>query len=327
MSLPLAIIGAGVAGLLAARTLQEAGLAVTVFEKSRGLGGRASTRRTEHGAFDHGAQYFTIRDPRFAALVQPAIEAGTIAPWEGRFGLWSRAGAIALLDDESRYVAVPGMSTLGRALGGSLVPVIFTKIVAIEGAPTHWSLRAEDGTLLGPYSQVLLTAPAPQTQALLDPIARELASQLSSVVLAPCLTLMITFQAPVDLPLDGVHVTESALAFAARNNSKPGRAPQECWVLHADPEFATSCFDAPESISESLMLAALQRMSASELPTIMEAHLHKWRYAQVIQALDQPCLYDPDLGLGAAGDWCIGPRLEAAAMSGLAVADRIIATL
>ena len=45
----IAIIGAGIAGVTAARTLLQAGHRVTLIEKSRGVGGRMSTRRTEFG--------------------------------------------------------------------------------------------------------------------------------------------------------------------------------------------------------------------------------------------------------------------------------------
>ena len=51
----IAIIGAGLAGLSAARALTAAGHTPVVFEKSRGLGGRLATRRTEFGPIDHGA--------------------------------------------------------------------------------------------------------------------------------------------------------------------------------------------------------------------------------------------------------------------------------
>ena len=68
-----AVIGAGLAGLRVAHRLAEAGAQVRVFEKARGAGGRMSTRRTDFGAFDHGAQYFTARDPRFREQVLSLI--------------------------------------------------------------------------------------------------------------------------------------------------------------------------------------------------------------------------------------------------------------
>ena len=71
--LHFAVIGAGMAGVACARTLLQAGHRVSVFEKSRGFGGRMATRSTEFGGFDHGAQYFTVRDSRFARVQKPQV--------------------------------------------------------------------------------------------------------------------------------------------------------------------------------------------------------------------------------------------------------------
>src|SRR3982751_5969019 len=66
MTVPIAIIGTGIAGLSAAQALQAAGHSVHLFDKSRGSGGRMSSKRSDAGALDMGAQYFTARDRRFA---------------------------------------------------------------------------------------------------------------------------------------------------------------------------------------------------------------------------------------------------------------------
>ena len=72
-------------GLVCARTLLDHGFKVSVFEKGRGPGGRMSTRRTEDELqFDHGAQYFTVRDRLFRRYVESWQHDGIVAPWRGR---------------------------------------------------------------------------------------------------------------------------------------------------------------------------------------------------------------------------------------------------
>jgi len=112
----IAVIGAGVAGMACARTLAQAGHEVTVFEKSRGFGGRMACRQTPFGGFDHGAQYFTVRDPRFARVLETTP--GLVRPWS--------ANAVRVLDPlgrvaeaarnlvERHWVPVPGMNALVR---------------------------------------------------------------------------------------------------------------------------------------------------------------------------------------------------------------------
>ena len=88
----VAVVGAGIAGLAAARALRAAGHSVIVFDKGRGPGGRASSRRAEPFAFDHGAQYFTVRDPRFQTVVDALRDRGVVAPWTGRIVALSPQG-------------------------------------------------------------------------------------------------------------------------------------------------------------------------------------------------------------------------------------------
>ena len=86
----VAVIGAGISGLMCARTLLDHGIDVTVFEKGRGVGGRMATRRTDDGLqFDHGAQYFTVRDERFERYVDSWLQDGIVATL-GRPHLQSR---------------------------------------------------------------------------------------------------------------------------------------------------------------------------------------------------------------------------------------------
>ena len=82
----VAVVGAGMSGLVAARALAESGYGVQLFDKARGPGGRMATRRGEDGLFDHGAQYFTARDPRFCARVDAWLQEGVVQAWDGRFG-------------------------------------------------------------------------------------------------------------------------------------------------------------------------------------------------------------------------------------------------
>ena len=87
-----AIIGAGMAGVVCARTLVQAGHQVTVFEKSSKAGGRTTTIDSPFGSFDAGAQYFTVRDPRFAQAIDTVP--GVCRPWS--------ANAVRALDAAGR---------------------------------------------------------------------------------------------------------------------------------------------------------------------------------------------------------------------------------
>lgn len=299
----IAIIGAGLAGIAAARSLRAAGRAVRLFDKGRAPGGRLATRRAEaegHALqWDHGAQYLRARGAPFAALL---AEAGA-APWP----------------DAARHVGVPGMSALPRALAAGLPITTGLAVTALEGGPGAWRLRHAGG-LEGPFAAVLLTVPAPQALALLAGHWPRAAAALPAIRIAPCWTLLAAFATPPALP-DTLRPAGDAIGWAAHEGAKPGRAHGAgCWVVQGAPGFSrTHLEDAPEAVIAAL-LAALARHAAAPLPSLRHAQAHRWRFATVEQGLGAPCLWDGALGLGLAGDGIPGGHAEAAWESGVAVA-------
>jgi len=319
MTETIAIIGAGLAGLSAARSLAARGLAVHLFDKGRAPGGRLATRRAEHGGrrlqFDHGAQYLRAAGPGFAA----ALEEAGAAPWP----------------DAARRVGVPGMSALPRALGAGLSIATSRHVGRIGGAPgaflvQHWdAAEAKPGAPLplsapaedGPFSAVLVTQPAPQAAALLP----GLAASLAPVRYAPCWTVMAAFDTALPLP-DTLRPEGHAIGWAARDSSKPGRdGGAECWVVQAGPGWSRAHLEARAEEVIAPLLAALGTLAPRPLPAPVWAAAHRWRYALLEAPLDAPCLWDAERRIGLAGDWCLAGRAEAAWDSGAALAAAVAA--
>ncbi len=320
----VAVVGAGIAGLACADALKRAGMAVTVFEKARGPGGRISTRRAEAGSFDHGAQYFTARDPEFAKAVRAWVEAGVAAPWRGRIVTWSQGRTAGRAGDAERFVAVPTMSALAKHLARVLDVRCNVRVEALERAADDWTLRDESAHVRGPFDAAVVATPAPQAAALL-PQGTELRARVAEAKLAPCLAAMVGFDAPVEVEFDGVLVSGGPLAWAARDSAKPGRSPGERWVLHAAPEWSEAHLEeAPDAFAREL-LAAFAEVSGRPLPDASHLVGHRWRFARATRPLPQSHLFDAALRLGVCGDWCGGDKVEAAWRSGVALAARLLA--
>lgn len=311
----VAIVGAGIAGLACARTLAAHGVATRLFDKGRTPGGRLATRRVDldgHGiGFDHGAQYLTAR----GALFRATLDAVDARPWiEGH-----------------RRVGVPRMSAIPRALAEGLDITLGREVVEIAGGPHAWLLRhatprrpggppGADVTEDGPFEAVVVAVPAPQAAPLLEGPAAELRAALEPVRMAPCWTLMAAFRTPLDLP-DHIRPEGGPIAWAARDSSKPGRDPAvECWVVQAGAAWTRDHLEMAEPEARAALLAAFARLAEQALPDPAYAAAHRWRYALVERPLGTPFLWDGARSIGAAGDWCLGPRAEAAAESGTALA-------
>ncbi len=134
---------------------------------------------------------------------------------------------------------------------------------------------------------------------------------------------MVALAEPLAVSFDGLFVNHGPLSWIARDNSKPGRPPAEAWVLHASREWSEANLELPAEVVAEQLVAAWREV-VGVAPTVENATAHRWRYSGPAEPLAERCLADAARGLFAAGDWCGGPRVEGAYLSGLAAAERII---
>ncbi len=320
----IAVIGAGISGLACATALVEAGLPVQVFEKSRGVSGRMSTRRADGWQCDHGAQYFTARDPVFRAEVQRWIAAGAAALWEPRMRVYAGPGAADWTPHVSsveRFVGTPGMTAPGRLLARGLQVHTEVCITGLQREGAVWRLHSATGVIDKEFDALMLALPAPQAQALLGDVAPALAAQAGSVTMRPAWALMLRFDAPLSLPFDAAFVNAGPLRWVARDASKPGRGPQDVWLLHATPDWSAPRLEWPsEQVADALQKAFVALGGSSSA----QWQLHRWRYADTEGTLGQACVWDVALGLGLCGDWLQEDKVQGAWRSGRALAAEVL---
>jgi renalase len=298
-----AIVGAGIAGIAAARRLVAAGRRVTLVDKSRGIGGRMATRRFGDLQFDHGAQFVTARGEIFSAALAGLEAEGHAAPWAGQ-----------------GHVGTPGMSALPKGLAAGLTVLGNQEIRLLGRGPAGWTLSTADGPAAvegnGGFAGVVLAVPAPQAMPLATS-AGVAWPGLAGVRYAPCWALMLAFdQGALDLAQSLRPSGDAAIGWIARDDSKPGRqATRATVVVHATPAWSRAHLEeTQEAVAAQLLAAFRAATGATAEPAYAAAH--RWRYALVEEALGKPFLWDPALGIGACGDWCIGARVEAAFDSG-----------
>ena len=336
-----AVIGAGIAGLACARTLVQAGHRVTVFEKSKGFGGRMATRSSAFGSFDHGAQYFTVRDARFARALETVP--GLCKPWSANtvrvLDEHGRVAAAGLPAREAHWVPSPGMDALARAWAKPLADAqcveLDTRVTAIERdalSAKHWQLRTEgvgdSQHVFSGFDGVLLAQPAPQARDLLQSVkpAASIAKQLGTVQIAPCWTLMLAFPQAMQPNMSALgpqwnaaRSTHHRIAWLARESSKPGRGAIERWTVQASAAWSAEHLqDSPNRIQDKLVKAFSEVTGIRAEPAHIDTQ--RWLYAQTTKPLGKSHLWDAKSGIGACGDWCIGHRVEDAFISGLELA-------
>jgi len=320
----VAVIGAGISGLICARTLQDHGLKVTVFEKSYGPGGRTATRRADPNlSYDHGAQYFTARDPHFARYVDAWIEQGIVAEWNGRIVEIEGGEVRPKTDQPRRFVGVPGMKAMAQHLATGIDLRRETRIVGLTRTRNRWDLTDADSQKHQSFDDVGVALPSPQALDLLG--EHPFATEVREVRMTPCWTVLAAFERPLEVPWDGAFVHYSPLGWVARNSSKPGRDPSiDCWVLQATPDWSATHLEFTRPNVTALLLAQFAKIIPDPEPSPIHLDAHLWRFSATPQKLDRAALFDSTTGIAVCGDWLAGGRVEGAFRSGVAAARCIL---
>ena len=337
----IAVIGAGIAGLACARTLAQAGHRVTVLDKGRTVGGRLTSCESPFGTFDHGAQYFTVRDARFAKAL--ATSPGACKPWSANavrvLDPHGRVAEAALPKQEAHWVAVPAMDALPRHWAHPLAIMgcveLETRVTRIERDSldaTRWQLQtsgpADSVHVYSGFDNVVLAVPAALAGGLLtqSAIVPRIAQQLQAVEVAPCWALMLAFPQAAQPTLshlgpqwNAALSTHHRIAWLARESSKPGRGAIERWTVQASAAWSQEHLDDDAPRVQAKLLKAFSEVTGIHAePT--HAEVFRWRWAKTQVPLKKSHLWDAKAGIGVAGDWCLGHRVEDAFVSGLELA-------
>ena len=315
-----AIVGAGISGLMAATYLAEKGKNSVIFDKGRGPGGRMSTRRFGEFRLDHGAQFFTVRDPRFEKYVQGWEKAGVARIWCKGF---SGTG-----DGHPRFRGTEGMNSIPKWLASQLDVRTGHKVKSIRFVNNLWHLDFENSQSVS-ADQLLMTSPVPQTIALLEAGQVELAPTtrnfLSLISYDPCISLMVIPKKPLFMPEHGGwQINEEPLQFVADNQLKGLPNPGQALTFHLGPQTSTEHWESgPERLSE--LVTGELRERGKDL-VIEDIQIHRWRYSQPSLLHNESFLVAEGVpNLVYAGDAFAGPKIEGAALSGLSAAQYMIA--
>jgi predicted NAD/FAD-dependent oxidoreductase len=267
-----------------------------------------ATRRIGNSRFDHGAQFFTVRDARFRERVAEWEQAGLVTPW------FSEAGHI-------RYRAAGGMNALAKYLAQSLAVRLETKVTSVKSNRAGWTAVTDKGEILQ-SDALLMTPPAEQCLALLTP-PPDIATALRAMEFDPCFALLAALDGPSLVPPPGYIRPESGpIEWLADNTQKGVSERNAALTIHARGDFSRQYFDAPHDEVSRLLLNAAEPWLGS---AVTASQLHRWRYSKPVSGSGPLYLYAADPApLAFAGDAFAGGRVEGAFLSGLAAAEALL---
>ena len=331
LSADVLILGAGIAGLTAARELRASGKEVILLEKSRGLSGRAATRRWDHRPVDHGAQFFTARSPAFRAQVEQWLTDNVCFTWAQGFHRHSAGTLIPpARDKHPRYACLNGMSSLGHDLAGPDPTWVLreTPVTTLEARERLWTARSADGRSFSAPT-LILTPPPAQSAALLQDAAPVAADALLACQMSPCLALAVRYPRR-PLPWLGIQALEHpVISWIGHDSSKRPSLHRDSTILtiHASTASSERHFQADHQNIANLLLGAASEITGEDLSSPESFFLQRWRYALGQRGDNPPLLvryWDVPAPLVLAGDAIAGGKIEGAWLSGKAAAQAVL---
>ena len=306
------VVGAGIAGLMAAQSLSKSGHVVVVVDKGRSPGGRLATRRIDDATLDHGAQFFTVRDSIFESHVSEWIASDVVTEWCRGFNTTTQNN-----DGYPRYRGVRGMTDIAKHLAQGLDVRCNTLAFSIApGTTSKWQLKIDDGSVLD-ADAIIVTCPLPQAYALLVTAGIELPESMlrTEYDRTICLLAVLNQSSAIANP-GGLQNPDETFSFIADNAIK-GISSTTALTLHANPQFSLEHWDASTDDVQRLLLERAKPWIGNA--TVVTSQIKKWRFATPLTVW--PERYWASDRIVLAGDAFGGPKIEGAALSGLAAAN------
>ena len=306
------VVGAGIAGLIAAQSLSNSGHDVVVVDKGRSPGGRIATRRIDDATLDHGAQFFTVRDSLFESHVSEWIASGVVTEWCRGFDTTTQNN-----DGFPRYRGVRGMTDIAKHLAQGLDVRCNTLAFSIaRGATSKWQLKIDDGSVLD-ADAIIVTCPLPQAYALLVTASIELPESMlrTEYDRTICLLAVLDTSSAVTKP-GGLQNPDETFSFIADNAIK-GISSAVALTMHANPQFSLEHWDTSTDDVQRLLLERAGPWIGDA--TVITSQIKKWRLATPLTIW--PERYWANDMIVLAGDAFGGPKIEGAALSGLSAAN------
>jgi predicted NAD/FAD-dependent oxidoreductase len=277
-----------------------------------------STRRSADYQFDHGAQYFTAHTSEFAEFLEPFIQNDLVARWNPRLAMIGAGSPPSW--SAPRYVAVPGMNALAKAMAEGVQVHRAQRVARIAERSGAWELTDVEGQNCGIFDWVISTAPAEQT-AVLMPQCFSHTDRLTDSQMQACYTLMLGLPQALDVGWDAAVVAQGPLVWIAQNQSKPGRSSATSLVVQSRDDWVTEHLEADQAWVEEALITASEAVIDASVRQADYVSLHRWRFAKVRTPAGERCLFDAKNRLAACGDWCEAGRVEAAYSSAVALCD------
>ena len=320
----IAIIGAGISGLIVANELKEIAN-ITIFEKARGVGGRMSTRYKDDFSFDFGAQFFTAKTPEFIGYLEKFIDLKIVENWQANFVEIDGNNityARQWNDQNKHFIASPKMNSLAKYLANDLDIKLQTKISRIDKKLNSLEIFDDKNNFCGEFDLMILTIPPQQALEIL-PKNFKYINDLQKKEMLPCFALMLGLANKPKLNWDCAYFKNSKLSWVAIENSKPSRNLSNCLTILSRNSWAADNIEADLQFIKNEMIAEFENLSNCKIGEILFSDIHRWKYANIAKQKGLQFYYDSENLIAICSDWLIQGRVESAYLSARSLIEEL----
>lgn len=333
----IGIIGAGLSGLTAGRILAKAGHEVTIFEKSKGYGGRMATRyagKDLAAKMDHGLSYFGVKSDAFRKFTAELLDEKLIQPWGDKFVGYDGDKMLDSVPNhasEALYTSTGGMNKIGKYLGRWVDIQTETKVGGLTYFGTNrskkrsWMMNLTSSDTFG-ADAVIVALPAPQAYGIIASTVDEtnilkIVREIDEVSYRPAFSLMVGYGSQEIPEWQGIVCKNSSLEFISNENLKRD-TPETSFVVHASESFTKENRNGDEETVSNKMLNEFAEIAGGWAASPEWHQLHFWRYSRPKKIINKPYLEleDEDAPLALVGDYLNGDTVDNAYQSGYTLA-------
>ena len=316
----IVVVGAGISGSVCAWRLARDGHEVTLLEKGRGVGGRMATRRMEGARIDHGAQFFTVRDPRMKELLSLWENEEAVAPW------YDHIPGRSDVPTGQRYRGTEGMTSLAKVLAKEFNVETSFFLQKIQRERNIWTLSEKDDSQRSlEADHLVLTIPSVQLLELFQRshyrLEDDTMKSLQSIRHTRCLAILGIMDRPSSLKHPGTLTHPVPEIDWISDNQVKGISPEPACTIHASDEYSQKFWDAPDSERIPPLLSVAEEHLHAKITSWSS---HRWGFAKPVVTFGATHWHSEDRAITLAGDGFGGERIEKAAMSGWDAAEAII---
>ncbi len=318
--LDFCIIGSGVSGSTIAHILSKK-YSVEIFDKARGLGGRASNKRfVKKQSFDHGVQYISPKSKEFKKFIQFLYKKKKLKIWEGNHLDFT----FEKKESTRKFIGSKGNNVISSYYTNNIKKNFQSSVKSIFFNDYFWEVKLDTKKVIKSKS-VIFTCPFPQLKKIARKYLKKKFIKLK-INMEPNITTMIALKNQKDVPVSSIKFNDDILAWAANENSKKRFvSSNSLWTLQSSVNWAKKSINIykKDKKVENTLISKFLNFTGYKKNKILFKKTHGWKYSYNFHGSPYKSYWDKKLRIGVCADWLIGSKVESAWLSANNLAKKI----